>query len=251
VLINNRPNWELVMATKSDERAGWELIWQRGNDHPRYGSLAAPNPVVVEWAASIPTGGFVLDLGCGVGRHMVYLGERGFRVAGVDISPSGVRLTHQACAARQIAFEAYVCDMNTLPWADETFDAALSISAIHHSSREGIIKTLREVRRVLKPGGLFLADFPCTDTIDYRLMRSQVALGQVAEVEPNTFVDHRPDLDDMDDGFLPHHYCDEADVRELLCPFEINKLWPSLREANHGGGIRGKWVALARRTRSG
>lgn len=182
---------------------------------------------------------------------MVHLGERGFRVAGVDISPSGIRLTRQTCADRQITFEAYVSDMNTLPWAEETFDAVLSMSAIHHSWREGIIKTLSEVRRVLKPGGLFLADFPCTDTIDYRLMRNQVALGQVAEVEHNTFVDHRPDLDDMDDGFLPHHYCDEADVRDLLCPFEITKLWPSLREPKDGGGLRGKWVAWARRPPSG
>jgi len=235
------------MAAKSDERAGWELIWRRGSDHPRYGSSAAPDPVVIEWVGSIPTQGFVLDLGCGVGRHMVYLGERGFQIAGVDISPSGICLTHRACADRQIALEAYVSDMNTLPWADETFDAALSISAIHHNLREGIIHALNEVRRVLKPGGLFLADFPCTDTIDYRLMRSQVARGQIAEIERNTFVDHRPDLDDMDDGYLPHHYCDEADVRDLLGPFEIIKLWPFLRESKDGGGMRGKWIASARR----
>jgi len=246
-----QPNWELAMAAKSDERAGWELIWRRGSDHPRYGSSAAPDPVVVEWAGSIPRQGFVLDLGCGVGRHMVYLGERGFRIAGVDISPSGIRLTRQTCADRKIDFEAHVSDMNTLPWADETFDAALSISTIHHNRRERIIQTLTEVRRVLKPGGLFLADFPCTDTIDYCQMRGQVALGQLAELERNTFIDHRPDLDDMDDGFLPHHYCDEADVRDLLDAFEITKLWPSLRASRDGAGVRGKWVASARRPPAG
>jgi SAM-dependent methyltransferase len=178
---------------------------------------------------------------------MVYLGERGFRVAGIDISPSGIRLTHQVCTDHQIAFEAHVSDMEVLPWADETFDAALSISAIHHHRRQGIVQALSEVRRVLKPGGLFLADFPCTDTIDYRLLRSQVEVGQIAEVEPNTFIDHRPDLDDLDDGFLPHHYCDETELRDLLGSFEITKLWTSLRKSRDGAGMRGKWVASARR----
>jgi hypothetical protein len=92
-----------------------------------------------------------------------------------------------------------------------------------------------------------VVDFPCTDTLDYRQLRSQVAAGQIAEVEPNTFVDERPDIDDMDDGFLPHHYCDEADLRDLLRSFEVISLWTSLRESKDGAGVRGKWIASARR----
>jgi tellurite methyltransferase len=237
----------MASAPKPDERVGWELIWRGGNNHPRYGSFAAPDTAVMEWAATIPARGFVLDLGCGVGRHMVHLGERGFRMAGVDISPSGIRLTQKACAEREIAFEGHVSDMKALLWAGETFDAVLSISTIHHHRRQEIIRTLGEVRRVLKPGGLLLIDFPCTNTDDYRLLRSRVAAGQIAEVEPNTFVDQRPDLHNMDDGFLPHHYCDEADLRDLLDAFEIIRLWTSLRASKYGMGVRGKWIASARR----
>jgi SAM-dependent methyltransferase len=218
--------------------------WQR---HPRYGSYAAPDVAVTSWAKALPAGGFVLDLGCGVGRHVVYLGSCGFRMAGIDISPSGIRLTREACADRRISFEGQVSDMTTLPWADGIFDAALSISTIHDHQREGIIRTLEQVRRVLKPGGLLLVDFPCTDTLDYWLLRERVAAGEITEIEPNTFVDQRPDLDEMDDDFLPHHYCDEDDLRDLLCPFEIIRLRAALRRSQDGAGMRGKWVVSMRR----
>jgi SAM-dependent methyltransferase len=238
-------------TSKPNERVGWELIWRHGNEHPRYGSAAAPDPAVTEWAATLPEKGFVLDLGCGLGRHVVYLGGRGFRMAGIDISPTGLRLTQQACAERRISFEGQVSDMTTLPWADATFDAALSISTIHHHPREEMIRTLGEVRRLLKPGGALLADFPCTDTSDYQRLRERVAAGEIAEIEPNTFVDRRPDLDEMDDDFLPHHYCDEGDLRDLLRSFEIIRLWPALRKSQDGSGLRGKWVASVRRPLSG
>ena len=237
-------------ASNSDERVGWELIWRQGPEFAhRYQTIAEPNSTVVEWADSVPLGGFILDVGCGVGRHVIYLGERGFRVAGVDISPSGIQITREACAARQIDFEGYVSDMNTLPWPDAAFDAALSTSTIHHHLRAGIVQSLDEVYRVLKPGGLILVDFPCTDTLDYQVLRTQVAAGEITEVEPNTFVDERPDLPEFSDDFLPHHYCDEADLRDLLRSFEIVRLWADLHEkvSEHGTGMRGKWVAFARK----
>lgn len=68
------------------------------------------------------------------------------------------------------------------------------------------------------------------------------------EVEPNTFVDERPDPADLD-GFLPHHFCDEADIRDLFCGFEILRLWANLQEVEteQGSGKAGKWVAWVRK----
>jgi SAM-dependent methyltransferase len=179
---------------------------------------------VIEWANRLPSGAFVLDLGCGVGRHVTYLGGHGFRMAGADISPTGVQRTAAVCAERGLAFDGRVCDMTVLPWLDATFDAALCTSTIHHALRADVQQAIDEVWRLLKPGGLFLVDFPRTATWDYAYLRTEVAAGHVLEVEPNTFVDERPDSDDFH-GYLPHHYCDEADVRDLLRRFTIERVW--------------------------
>jgi SAM-dependent methyltransferase len=235
----------MTNPTNPDDRAGWELIWRGDQIPPQYRSLAEPNKNVVEWADGLPAGGFVLDIGCGVGRHLLYLGGRGFKVAGVDVSPTGVQTSQAVCAERGIAFEGHVGAMDKLPWPDATFDGAFSTSTIHHNRRADILRTLVEVRRVLKPGGLLLVDFPTTAALDYQQMREQVASGVLTEIEPNTFVDERPEIDEQDDLFLPHHYCDEADLRDLMREFEIVKLWEHVGDVN--GAKRGKWVASVRK----
>lgn len=233
----------------TDDRVGWELIWRSDDIPRRYRSFAEPNATVVEWADTMPPGGAVLDVGCGAGRHVIYLGGRGFQVSGIDISPSGIKLTQEACAERGITFDGHVSGMDSLPFEDEMFDGALSTSTIHHLRRAGVAKALAEVRRVLKPGGVLIADFPCTDTLEYRVMRRQVAAGELTEVEPSTFVDERPLIDLTDDLFLPHHFCDEADLRDLLSGFEIVKLWAALWDAERDGvsGKDGRWVVWAKR----
>jgi SAM-dependent methyltransferase len=238
----------LVSNQAADQRIGWESIWNSGQIPKRFASFSTPNGTVVEWADTLTPGAVVLDIGCGVGRHCVYLGERGFRVAGMDISPSGIKQSQDACTARNIPFDGRVSDMSALPWPNATFDAALSTATIHHQLRANLVRTMAEVVRILKPGGAFQVDFPCTETLDYQLLRGLVAAGQIAEVEPNTFVDQRPITEDID-GYLPHHYCDEADIRDLLSSFEIVKLWAALHESTRPDriGMVGKWVAWARK----
>jgi tellurite methyltransferase len=222
-----------------DDRAGWEHIWSTNSAPPRFHASAAPNPSVADWAETIPAGGHVLDVGCGAGRHVLYLGGQGFKVAGMDISPTGVEQCRALCAERQIEFDGRVSDMNKLPWPDGTFDAVLSTATIHHNLRAGILESLGEIRRVLKPGGLLLVDLLSTERDFYQYLREQVAAGEIKEVEPNTFVDERPHSEDSD-GFLPHHYSDEADVRDLLRSFDLIKLYKE-------NDTRKQWVAWARK----
>lgn len=226
--------------------AGWELLFQHGVFPPRYQTLAAPNESVVAWADTLPAGCSVLDVGCGVGRHVVYLGERGFKMAGMDVSPTGIQQTQAVCAERLIAFDGRVADMLALPWEEATFDAVLSTSTLSHNRVADIQTSIDEIHRVLKPGGLFLADFPHRETLAYQRVREQTASGKISEIEPYTFMDETPQFDRTDDAFLPHHFADEAGVRQFLHAFQILKLWAELPQGSQSQ--RGYWVVWAQKS---
>jgi SAM-dependent methyltransferase len=228
--------------------AGWDELFKNGVFPPRYKTYAPPNASVVDWTDTLPEQATVLDVGCGVGRHVVYLGGRGFNMSGADIAPSGVQTTRDACAERGIPFNGRVADMTALPWDDNTFDAVLSTATVCHHCRADITQTLAEIFRVLKPDGLVLVDFLHKETQSYQEVLAQVVEGKLSEVEPDTFVDAsvRPDL--MDDAFLPHHYTDETEVRELMGRFELLRVYPDLAATSAGElPKRGYWVAWARK----
>ncbi|MEO8393762.1 MAG: class I SAM-dependent methyltransferase [Chloroflexota bacterium] len=227
------------------DRAGWEAIWTRGDIPARYRTLAKPEDAVVEWAQTLPAGAAILDLGCGVGRHCLYLGGLGCRMAGQDVSPSGIEQTAAACAERGISFEGKRSPITTIPWADATFDGVLSTATIHHGLRAEVDRAVAEVRRVLKPGGSFLVDLIATDRLEYQEQKDRAAQGVIQEIEPNTFLDENNMYDT--DGFLPHHYFDEAETRDLLSAFEIVRLWTTQTQQ----GDINRWVAVATRPLSG
>ncbi len=80
----------------------------------------ATSPWVRRWSHLVPTGGTVLDVACGHGRHMRWFADRGHPVAGVDQSP-------EAIAALQGLGHVVQADIENGPWpfSGERFDAVV------------------------------------------------------------------------------------------------------------------------------
>jgi len=89
----------------------------------------------------------VLDLGCGNGRHASYLEARGYRVVCADISWGMLMV------AKRRVRDLVQCDASSLPFRDASFGTVLYLATIHHLPKEDRLESLREVKRVLKPGG--------------------------------------------------------------------------------------------------
>ncbi len=99
---------------------------------------------------------FVLDIGCGGGmaiREIAKITTNGF-VAGVDYSETMVRqaLKHNSSAVCATRVEIKNGSISNLPFKDEAFDKAYAIESFNFWSDP--ISGLKEVYRVLKPGGL-------------------------------------------------------------------------------------------------
>jgi len=110
----------------------------------------------------------VLDVGCGVGgpaRHIASFAEA--HVVGINCNE--YQLSRARCLTSKAGL-ADLCsfikgDFNHMPLEDNSFDAAYAIEATCHS--EDLCKVFSEVRRVLKPGGVFAVyDWVMTDKFD-------------------------------------------------------------------------------------
>jgi len=114
---------ERIVGLYEENAAAWDR--QRGRDlHER--------PWLERFAARLPEGGKVLDIGCGMGGPVArWLIERGFEVSGVDSSPSMIAL----CRERFPKAAWHVADMRSLALG-ESYDGLIAWHSLFHLSQD-------------------------------------------------------------------------------------------------------------------
>jgi len=157
-------------------------------------------------------GSRVLDLGCGTGRHVVYLTRLGFEVYGFDASPKAITMTQEWLKNEDL--EAHLCEHqmeNPFPYEDDFFDAVISIQVLHHNLMTDIRKTINEIERVLKPNGMLFVTFPILRSAPL----SEEEDWNLVEVEEGTYIPQRG----WESG-IPHHYFTLEEI-----PVEFRNHW--------------------------
>ena len=139
----------------------------------------------------------VLDAGCGGGRNLVYFLRCGYEVCGVDLSPDAIAHVRALAAglAPHLPADNFRAEaVEGMSFADADFDVVISSAVLHFArDEEHWQRMLREMWRVLKPGGIFFA----------RLASSVGVEGQITRLEERRF--HLPDGSDrflVDDPML-------------------------------------------------
>lgn len=127
------PCYDLVAALFGSKDAQWQLVAQ----------------------AALPPGGTVLEIGCGTG-NVLLLAKRaapGATVIGLDPDPRALAIARRKAARAGVEVQLDRGFADVLPYADGSVDRVLSSFMLHHVAEDQKLDALREVRRVLAPGG--------------------------------------------------------------------------------------------------
>ncbi len=112
--------------------------------------------------AQIRPGHRILDIGCGTGSLSIQVKRLhpGTDVVGLDPDPKALARASRKAARATVSIQFDQGFGDELPYPDGSFDRVLSSLMFHHVRTDEKVKTLRAVRRVLKPGGEFhMLDF--------------------------------------------------------------------------------------------
>jgi 2-polyprenyl-3-methyl-5-hydroxy-6-metoxy-1,4-benzoquinol methylase len=137
-----------------DASGGWNAV---ARDFIAHRSPVIGVSVVRNWAATIPSGGSILDLGCGHGFPISSaLVESGFSVYGIDASPDLVLEFRRRLPDTHVRCEA----VEASSFFDRDFDAAISIGLMFLLSEQAQRQLISRLSAAVRPGGAFLFTAP-------------------------------------------------------------------------------------------
>ena len=157
-----------MMSPDSRHLEAWD------SDYRSRGLLWGGNPAPLPW---LPKGSRVLELGCGNGKNLPGMIEKGWNITAMDCSTAALLLCRPVVhEAGRVHFVAG--DVVSLPFRDSSIDAVFSMHVAGHLAGAGRSQFARELLRVLKPGGqIVFRDF---GSDDFRCGKGEMT-------EPDTF----------------------------------------------------------------
>jgi len=154
----------------------------------------------------------VLDLGCGSGRHLVFLAKNGFDVYGIDMAESGIKISKKWLEKEGLKANLKISDIyKKLPYKDNFFDAIVSTQTLHHEKIGNIRKLIKEMKRILKPNSLIFITVLNLDIVPKNNKK---------QIGPRTFL-----LLKSNDTDIPHYSFNKNSLKKEFKDFKIFKIW--------------------------
>ncbi|PIP23314.1 MAG: hypothetical protein COX90_02035 [Candidatus Nealsonbacteria bacterium CG_4_10_14_0_2_um_filter_38_17] len=168
-----------------------------------------------------------LDLGCGSGRHIVYLAKHGFEVYGIDIAPKGIGITKSWLKKEKLKARLKIGNIyKKLPYPNNFFDALISIQVLNHNRIGNIRKLIKEIERILKPEGLIFI------TVSRRGSIKDIPKEKLWKIK---FITSRIFIPlSHDEKGLIHYWFNKKFLRKEFKTFKIYDIWVDSNGRHYG-----------------
>lgn len=187
----------------------WSILHKKERFQPKYPSEHVVRFVFTQFPRNLKERSNlkILDLGCGAGRHTVFLAREGFQTYATDISEEGLKVTKKRLKGEKLQGILKKANMEKQPFSDDFFDGIISFGVFYYNDLKGFKNAVSEMYRVLKKDGKALVFTRTTD--DYRY-------GKGNKIDKNTFV---LDIEDTNEKGMVMHFLDRAEINEMFSRF--------------------------------
>jgi SAM-dependent methyltransferase len=147
----------------ADAEVGTRLFYERVEEHRYRKEWHIPGAADFAGARGLR----VLEIGCGLGTDGAQFARAGADYTGVDLTEASVELARRRFELFELPGKFQVADAEALEFADESFDLVYSHGVLHHTPDAA--RAVREIHRVLRPGGRAVVMLYHRDSYNYRV----------------------------------------------------------------------------------
>jgi SAM-dependent methyltransferase len=200
----------------ADAPPGTRLFYERVEEH-RY-TKEWHIPLAADFAATRDKR--VLEVGCGLGTDGAQFAKAGAIYTGVDLTDAAVELARRRFELFNLPGTFRTADAENLDFADASIDVVYSHGVLHHTPDTE--RAVREVHRVLRPGGRAVVMLYHRDSYNYRVNIRMLrrAGAQLLRFEPGLRLVHRLTGEPVE-SLRDHARNLRADARSYLAPDEF------------------------------
>ena len=143
-----------------ESSAVWESVYSRGEAFLQYPDNAL---VVASHRLGLAKSTRILDYGFGSGNNTAHLCQKGFEVSGIEVSASALTQARERLAVN--GFSADLRLIEDVPFRDASFDCVIAWQVLYYNTLESLRSAMKEINRVLTPGGICLGTMCGEDDI--------------------------------------------------------------------------------------
>jgi SAM-dependent methyltransferase len=148
-IVDHIPNYSL-----------WDDMWSKRKIEHELEACNIETAPRVMFLSYLPKDGNIIDAGCGFGKWLIFLKNRGYNIKGIDNNHMTITELTKYDKSLQTVFG----DILHLQYPDNSFDAYISMGVVEHFKR-GPMTALKEAHRILRPNGIIFLSTPTVNII--------------------------------------------------------------------------------------